>query len=181
MDAPDGLSLLLPEDARLARRADPVVDFADAAFQAFIDELILCGEDNLGVGIAAPQVGRALRLFIMAPKPSPRYPDAPRMEPFAVINPEVVRRYGEVRKGWEGCLSVPGFRGLVPRHESVDVTWLDRHGRPMEGTFHGFIARIFQHEFDHLEGVLYTSRMEAEDRLHTLDEYAAITGIQVPR
>lgn len=181
MDSSAGLSLIPREDARLGRRSDPVIGFAEPAFQAFIDELILCGEDNLGVGIAAPQVGRALRLFIMAPKPSPRYPDAPHMDPFAVINPEILRLHGEVRKGWEGCLSVPGFRGLVPRHESVDATWLDRHGQPMEGTFRGFTARIFQHEFDHLEGILFPSRMDKEDSLLTLEEYAAKTGIQVPK
>lgn len=181
MDSPAGLSLIPREDARLARRADPVLDFSDPAFQDFIDELIQCGEDNMGVGIAAPQVGRTVRIFIMAPKPGPRYPDAPLMEPFAVINPEILRLYGEVEKGYEGCLSVPGFRGLVPRYGSVDATWLDRHGLPMEGTFHGFTARIFQHEFDHLEGILYPGRMDKDDPLLTLEEFTAKTGIQVPK
>jgi peptide deformylase len=181
MDAPGPLSLLPRGDSRLARRSDEVIDFSDPGFQHFIDELILCGEENSGVGIAAPQVGESLRLFIMAPKPGPRYPDAPQMEPFAVINPEIVRLYGEIRKGWEGCLSVPGFRGQVPRYESVDALWLDRHGQPMEGTFHGFTARIFQHEFDHLEGILYPARMDGGDPLLTLEEFAAKTGIQVPK
>jgi peptide deformylase len=181
MDPAAGLSLIPREDGRLARRADPVIDFSDPALQAFIDDLIRCGEDNMGVGIAAPQVGRTLRVFIMAPKPGPRYPDAPLIEPFAVVNPEILRLHGEVEKGYEGCLSVPGFRGLVPRHASVDAAWLDRHGQRREGTFHGFTARIFQHEFDHLEGILYPSRMDREDPLLTLEEYAAKTGIQVPR
>src|SRR6185295_19161090 len=91
-------------------------DLVDPALQAFIDDLIRTGEENLGVGIAAPQVGKSLRLFIMAPKPGPRYPDAPYLEPAAIINPEILRAYGEVKRDWEGCLSIPGFRGLVPRH-----------------------------------------------------------------
>lgn len=184
MDASDPgsepLSLIPREDGRLARPSDTVLDFADPAFQAFIDELIRCGEDHMGVGIAAPQVGRNIRLFIMAPKPGPRYPDSPLVEPFAVLNPRIVRLYGETQKGWEGCISVPGYRGLVPRFESVDAEWIDRFGNPQAATFTGFLARIFQHEFDHLEGVLYPSRMEAEDPLLTLEEFTAQTGSPLP-
>jgi peptide deformylase len=180
-DATEGaLSLIPREDSRLARASDAVIDFSDPAFQRFIEELIACGEDNMGVGIAAPQVGRNIRLFIMAPKPGPRYPDSPQIEPFAVLNPEILRLYGEVQKGWEGCLSVPGYRGLVPRYEFVDATWLDRHGNRQEATFGGFLARIFQHEFDHLEGVLYPSRMDPADPLLTLEEFAAKTGAPQP-
>lgn len=178
---PENLSLLARDDARLADKSGEVVDFRDPDFQRFIDDLIRCGEENMGVGIAAPQVGRSVRLFIMAPKPGPRYPDAPEAEPFAVINPEILRSYGDVQKAWEGCLSVPGYRGLVPRHETVDVAYLDRHGVRHEETFTGFIARIFQHEYDHLEGILYPQRMEKEDPLLPLEEYTARTGIQVPK
>ena len=179
--SPDSLALLDREDGRLSRKSDEVIDFKDPDFQRFIDELIRCGEENMGVGIAAPQVGHSDRLFIMAPKPGPRYPDSPEMAPFAVINPEILRSYGEIQKAWEGCLSVPGYRGMVPRHESVEVAYLDRHGVRQETTYTGFIARIFQHEFDHLEGVLYPQRMEKEDSLLSLDEYTERTGIQVPR
>lgn len=177
---PDNLSLIPREDGRLARVSDEVEDFKSPDFQLFIERLIACGEDNMGVGIAAPQVGRNMRLFIMAPKPGPRYPDAPHIEPFAVINPEIIRLYGEVQKGWEGCLSVPGFRGMVPRYQYVDAAWLDRHGERQEATLGGFAARIFQHEFDHLEGILYTERMDPEDPLLTLEEFAAKTGTQAP-
>lgn len=174
------LALLPRDDGRLALRSREADEIAHPDFQRFIDDLIRCGEENLGVGIAAPQVGRSVRLFVMAPKPGPRYPDAPLVEPFAVLNPEILRLHGEVQKGWEGCLSVPGFRGLVPRHEHVDATWLDRHGRRQSATFSGFLARIFQHEFDHLEGILYPRRMEAGDPLLTLEEYAARTGSPIP-
>ena len=178
---PTPLELLPREDARLALTARTAEDIADPDFQRFIDELIRCGEENLGVGIAAPQVGKSVRLFIMAPKPGPRYPDAPLVEPFAVLNPEILRLHGEVQKGWEGCLSVPGYRGLVPRYEHVDAAWLDRHGHRRSGTFSGFLARIFQHEFDHLDGILYPQRIEDGDPLLTLEEFTARTGIQVPR
>ena len=177
--APESLALLPRDDGRLALQSRAAQDIADPEFQRFIDDLIRCGEENLGVGIAAPQVGRSVRLFIMAPKPGPRYPDAPLVEPFAVLNPEILRTYGEIQKGWEGCLSVPGFRGLVPRFEHVDAAWLDRDGHRQTGTFSGFLARIFQHEYDHLDGILYPQRMEAEDPLLTLEEFAARTGIQV--
>ena len=175
------LTLITRGDNRLVIKSGRVVDLADPEFQAFIDDLIRCGEENLGVGIAAPQAGRNLRLFIMAPKPGPRYPDAPFLEPAAIINPEILRAYGDVKKDWEGCLSVPGYRGLVPRHTEIDVAFTDRTGRKRLATYSGFLARIFQHEFDHLEGILYPERMDRDDSLVNLEEFAAITGLVVPR
>ena len=177
----DSLQLLSRHDARLSRKAEDILDFSDPGFQAFIDELIRCGEDNLGVGIAAPQVGRSVRLFILAPRPTARYPDAPEMTPMAVINPRILRAYGETEKAWEGCLSVPGFRGMVPRATEIDVAFTDRHGVERRATYSGFVARVFQHEFDHLEGVLYPERMDKEDRLVNLEEYATLTGLVVPQ
>jgi peptide deformylase len=175
------LSLLDRADERLTLKAGRILDIADPAFQAFIDELIRCGNENLGVGIAAPQVGRSLRLFIMAAKPSPRYPDAPAMEPLAVINPEILRVSDGLETGWEGCLSVPGFRAKVPRHLEIDVAFTDRHGASRQERFSGFMARLFQHEFDHLEGILYPERIAKGDSLITLEEFTAQTGIVVPR
>lgn len=175
------LSLLDRADERLTLKAGRILDIADPAFQAFIDELIRCGQENLGVGIAAPQVGRSLRLFIMAAKPSPRYPDAPAMEPLAVINPEILRVSEETESGWEGCLSVPGFRAIVPRALEMDVAFTDRHGVSRQERFSGFMARLFQHEFDHLEGILYPERIVKGESLITLEEFTARTGIVVPR
>ncbi len=175
------LSLLERGDERLTLKAGKILDIADPEFQAFIDMLIQAGNDNLGVGIAAPQVGKSLRLFIMAPKPNPRYPDAPEGEPLAVINPVILAASGEKEIGWEGCLSVPGYRAQVARHSVVDVAFTDRSGRHLTGRFEGFMARLFQHEFDHLEGILYPERLEQGNTLITLAEYTAITGIEVPR
>ncbi|MDB5105854.1 MAG: polypeptide deformylase [Fibrobacteres bacterium] len=174
------LFLLDRGDERLTLKAGRILDIADPGFQAFIDELIRCGKDNLGVGIAAPQVGKSLRLFIMAAQPSPRYPDAPAMEPTAIINPEILRVSDSMETGWEGCLSVPGFRAKVPRHLEVDVAFTDRHGVQRAERFTGFMARLFQHEFDHLEGILYPERLDKGETLITLEEFTALTGIVVP-
>jgi peptide deformylase len=178
MEAMNPISLLDRGDERLTLKAGRILDIADPEFQAFIDQLIRCGHDNLGVGIAAPQVGRSLRLFIMAPQPNSRYPDAPAMEPTAVINPEILRVSDEKETGWEGCLSVPGFRARVPRHLEMDVAFTDRHGTHRTERFNGFMARLFQHEFDHLEGILYPERLDKA--LITLEEFTARTGIIVP-
>ncbi len=182
----ESLALLNRNDPQLIRQAGMVEDFSNPEFQTFIDQLIRCGEENEGVGIAAPQVGHSVRLFIMAPRskdgsPNARYPDAPGMEPTALINPEILRRADTFEKGWEGCLSVPGFRGLVPRHTEIDVAYTTRFGERVEVHFAGFLARLFQHEFDHLEGILFPSRMEPQDPLVSLEEYKALTGIDVKR
>lgn len=175
------LALLARGDERLTIKSGRILDIQDPDFQAFIDSLIRCGLDNDGVGIAAPQVGRSLRLFIMAPRPNPRYPDAPDSAPMAVINPVVLDFSGETEPGWEGCLSVPGFRAQVPRHKEIDVAFTDRAGRHLRARFSGFMARLFQHEYDHLEGILYPDRLDKVSSLITLEEYTALTGIQVPR
>jgi peptide deformylase len=165
----------------LTRKSDPVPDVLRPEFQQFLDDLIQSGEENMGVGIAAPQVGNNLRAFILALKPSPRYPHSPTLEPTAIVNPEILQTFGPVGKDWEGCLSVPGYRGLVPRPNGIRVRYLDRFGATQEATLEGFIARVFQHEFDHLEGILYPDRMDKEDRLLDLDEFFAVTGVLVPK
>jgi peptide deformylase len=176
-----GMHVLERGDERLTVKAGKVLDLADPDFQAFLDKLTLTGLDYQGVGIAAPQVGVSSRVFIMAPRPNPRYPDAPLIEPFAVINPEILGASEEMETGWEGCLSVPGFRAQVPRHLEVDVQFIDRQGGLRRERFSGFLARLFQHEFDHLEGILYPERLAEGSALVTLEEFTAITGIQVPR
>jgi peptide deformylase len=178
---PNPLTLLTRGNPVLARRSDPVTDILSPEFQDFLDDLIRSGEEHMGVGIAAPQVGKSLRAFILAPKPSQRYPDSPSMEPTPIVNPEILESFGPQEKDWEGCLSVPGFRGKVPRAHGVHVRFLDRAGRAHELTLEGFVARIFQHELDHLDGILYPQRMDPEDKLLDLEEFFAETGIRVPR
>jgi peptide deformylase len=155
----------------LRQLARPVEDLQDPVLQRLIDELIETLTASGGVGIAAPQVGLSLRLMIVASHPTPRYPYAPEMPPLPLLNPQIVSHSNEVEKGWEGCLSVPGMRGLVPRALSVTVDYLDRQGMPQQQTFHDFVARIFQHEYDHLQGIVFVDRVESTHELMTEQEY----------
>jgi peptide deformylase len=155
----------------LRQMAQSVENPQDPALQDLIDELLETLTQSGGVGIAAPQVGLPLQLMIVASHPTPRYPHAPDMSPLALLNPQIVDRSIEVEKGWEGCLSVPGIRGLVPRYLSVAVEYLDRHGSPQKQVFHDFVARIIQHEYDHLKGIVFVDRVESTHELMTEQEY----------
>ncbi len=124
-----------------------------------------------GVGLAGPQIGLSLRLFLLSSKPTVRYPEAPLLPPQLIINPEIKSHSEEQIKGWEGCLSIPGFRGQVPRWKSIEVRYWNTAGQEVNEELEDFVARVFQHELDHLNGILYPARMEAEDRLLTLGEY----------
>lgn len=157
----------------LRQVAEEISDVHDPAIQTLIDDLIATCQDVDGVGIAAPQVFKPVRLFIMASKPNSRYPDAPEMEPTAIINPTILSASEETEKGWEGCLSIPGIRGMVPRHKSVTVSYTNRRGEREEKTFEGFLAKIFQHENDHLNGVVFLDRTDPKD-LVTDKEYLRI-------
>jgi peptide deformylase len=155
----------------LRRVADPVGNPAEPAIQALIDDLLTTVAEVDGVGIAAPQVYEPLSLFIVAPRPNLRYPMAPEMTPTAVINPEILWRSPEMEKGWEGCLSIPGLRGLVPRHRRIGVRYLSRTGELREEEYEGFLARVFQHEFDHVQGGVFVDRVESTRELVTEREY----------
>jgi peptide deformylase len=157
----------------LREKAKEVEGVSDPAIQALIDDMIQTCQDVDGVGIAAPQVYQPFRLFIIASKPSERYPNAPDMEPIAIINPLITFFSEEKVKDWEGCLSIPGIRGLVPRHESVSVTFTNRNGEREGRIFDGFVARIFQHEYDHLNGIVFLDRTDSND-LATEKEYLKI-------
>lgn len=148
-----------------------VANVADPAVQALIDDMLVTVADANGVGIAAPQVFEPLSLFIVASRPNPRYPAAPEMEPTAMINPEILWVSDEKEKGWEGCLSIPGLRGLVPRHTRIGVRYLTRAGKLREEEYADFLARVFQHEFDHVQGMLFIDRVENTRELMTEKEY----------
>lgn len=111
-----------------------------------------------GVGIAAPQVYVSKRVIIVASRPNPRYPDAPDMDAVVMVNPEILEQSESTILGEEGCLSVPDKRGQVARAEMVRVKYLTLQGKLVETVFHGFPARIVQHEVDHLDGVLFVER-----------------------
>ncbi len=149
----------------------PPSPLLDPQIQTLIDQLLLTVEQSNGVGIAAPQVGESVRLFIVASHPNPRYPTAPEMSPTAMINPRILAHSPETEKGWEGCLSVPGIRGLVPRYTTIQVEYTGRNGKLYQQTFTDFVARIFQHELDHLDGIVFLDRVETTQDLMSDREY----------
>ncbi len=149
--------------------------FAPRLLPLIEDMLATVGDAN-GVGIAAPQVYESLALFIVASRPTPRYPQAPRMEPTAVINPEIVWCSEETEPGWEGCLSIPGIRGLVPRHRRIGVRYQSPGGQLCEAEYEEFIARVFQHEYDHLQGIVFIDRVVSTRDLVTEKEYLRIVS-----
>jgi len=144
----------------LRENAKHVDNIGDEYIQRLIDDLIETVRAVNGVGIAAPQVNESYQIFIVASSPNPRYPDAPKMEPIAVIKPKIISRSDEMVDGWEGCLSIPGIRGLVSRHKSITVEYMDRNAHERREELSDFIARIFQHEYDHLNGILFLDRLD---------------------
>ena len=162
----------------LRRVAQPVENFADKAIEQLIDSLIATAASANGVGIAAPQVSQSYRLFIVASRPNPRYPKAPLMEPTAMINPRIVAYSPEIVKDWEGCLSIPGIRGLVPRYQAIEVEYTNRNGQVQRQELADFVARILQHELDHLDGIVFVDRLESTQDLFTEQEYQRLIGEQ---
>ena len=154
--------------------ARKIPDPQASAMQALIDDMLVTVADADGVGIAAPQVFESLALFIIASRPNPRYPHAPLMAPVAMINPEILWVSDVKEKGWEGCLSIPGLRGQVPRSTRLGVRYLDRRGILREEEYADFPARVLQHEFDHIQGIVFIDRIESTLDLVTEKEYLRI-------
>ncbi|WP_374243713.1 peptide deformylase [Zoogloea sp.] len=146
-------------DPRLLRRAQPVTAFGTPALAALIADMRDTMAHLSGAGLAAPQIGVDLRVVIFGGGPSPRYPDAAAVPDTVLINPVLTRLSDDEEGGWEGCLSVPGLRGWVPRWRSLRYTGFDAAGAPIDRVAEGFHARVVQHECDHLDGVLYPMRV----------------------
>jgi peptide deformylase len=155
----------------LRSQAQTVEHTHSPQIQNLIDNLLATVIAANGVGIAAPQVAASDRLFIVASRPSPRYPNAPQMEPTAMINPQILAHSSDLVKGWEGCLSIPGIRGLVPRYQAIEVEYSDRNGKLHKQELTDFVARIFQHELDHLDGIVFVDRLQSTQDLITEQEY----------
>lgn len=155
----------------LRQVAQPIFNIQDQSVQALIDGLLATLTCSNGVGIAAPQVGKSYRMLIVASRPNVRYPHAPIMEPTTMINPQLVSHSGEVVKDWEGCLSIPGIRGLIPRYRQIEVEYTTREGQRVRQELTDFVARIFQHECDHLNGMVFLDRLESIKDIVTDQEY----------
>lgn len=160
----------------LRQIAQPIDLITDDRIQQLIDALIVTAEAAQGVGIAAPQVSHSQRVFIVASSPNARYPDAPQMSPVAMINPRIISGSEKMVEGWEGCLSIPGLRGWVPRHETIELEYHTRDGVLHSQTWSGFVARIIQHELDHLNGILFIDRVLSTADLYSEAEYQKQLG-----
>jgi len=167
----DPLMILELGNPDLRRSSHAIADVNDDRVQQLCDRLLTIVKEANGVGIAAPQVGELVQILVVASRPNLRYPNAPTMEPIVLINPTILSQSDETEKGWEGCLSVPGIRGLVPRYTQIEVAYTGRDGKRIQQTFTDFVARIFQHEWDHLQGKVFLDRVEAIDDLMTEQEF----------
>ena len=138
------------------------------AVQKLIDDLVATMIEYHGVGLAAPQVHAGVRVFVA----SMDHGEAGDGEPVAIINPDITPVGGDVVEDWEGCLSIPDIRGRVPRAREIVVQAFDRRGERIELRVHDYVARVFQHETDHLDGILFVDRMRSFESLTFLDEYS---------
>lgn len=146
-------------DARLLRVADQVTEFDTPELHQLIRDMFETMVAANGAGLAAPQIGINLQLVIFGFKTNPRYPDAPVVPETVLINPVLTPLSGATDDAWEGCLSVPGMRGLVPRWSALRYEGFDQFGKVISREVDGFHARVVQHECDHLNGILYPMRI----------------------
>jgi peptide deformylase len=146
-------------DARLLQPAQPVEQFDTPELHALIADMEETMKALDGAGLAAPQIGVSLQLAIFGVAANPRYPEAEPVPYTVLINPRLTPVGKEIEEGWEGCLSVPGMRGLVPRYRQLRYQGYDQYGKPIDRTVSDFHARVVQHECDHLAGILYPMRI----------------------
>ena len=152
-------TILKMGDPRLLRPAEPVADFSAPALAELVVDLFDTMAAAGGVGLAAPQIGVGLRVVVFGFERSERYPEAEPVPETILVNPVITPLGEEEEEGWEGCLSVPGLRGWVPRYKRIRYQGFDARGEPIDRTVTGFHARVVQHECDHLIGKLYPMRV----------------------
>jgi peptide deformylase len=143
----------------LRERASAVEKFATPELRELLQDMQDTMAAKNGAGLAAPQIGVSQRVVIFGVESNPRYPDAEDVPFTVLVNPKIILLTKEVEEGWEGCLSVPGMRGIVPRYTKLRYTGFDAEGNPIDRIAEGFHARVVQHECDHLDGILYPQRM----------------------
>ena len=150
-------------DPRLLTVANPVTEFGTPELRELVSDMFDTMQAAHGAGLAAPQIAVPLRVVVFGySDPSlrnPRYPDAPSVPLMVLVNPIVTPLTDEMEEGWEGCLSVPDMRGMVPRHTAIRIEAYDREGTRIDGVVKEFFARVIQHETDHLHGRVYLDRM----------------------
>jgi peptide deformylase len=167
-------------DPRLRLKAAAVDLFDTPELHALVADLWETMAAESGAGLAAPQVGVPLRVVVFGYQENPRYPDAPPVPETALVNPVIEPLDDVMEEGWEGCLSVPGLRGLVPRYTRIRYSGHDPHGQSIEREVDGFHARVVQHECDHLDGILYPQRMTDLARFGFIEELVASGTLEAP-
>ncbi len=167
-------------DPRLRLKAAAVDLFDTPELHALVADLWETMAAESGAGLAAPQVGVPLRVVVFGYQENPRYPDAPPVPETALVNPVIEPLDDVMEEGWEGCLSVPGLRGLVPRYTRIRYSGRDPHGQAIEREVDGFHARVVQHECDHLDGILYPQRMTDLARFGFIEELVASGTLEAP-
>jgi len=157
-------------DPRLLQKSGPVTDF----HSSFLKDLLVDMRDTMahlnGAGLAAPQIGVGLRVVIFGVKSNPRYPDVEEVPETVLINPQIAPLTDEEEEAWEGCLSVPGMRGVVPRRLRLRYSGFDEAGKAFTREVEGFHARVVQHECDHLDGILYPMRIRDFSKFGFIEE-----------
>jgi len=156
-------------DARLLRVAEPVAAFDTPELHDLVADMFETMRAANGAGLAAPQIGVNLRVVVFGFDTNPRYPDADAVPATVLINPVIHLIPGAFEEGWEGCLSVPGMRGVVNRHARLTYRGFDQYGGAIEREAEGFHARVVQHECDHLDGILYPMRITDFTRFGFVD------------
>jgi peptide deformylase len=165
-------------DARLLEVSEPIRAFGAPELASLLADMRDTMRDLNGAGLAAPQIGVGVRVVIFGFEQNERYPDAEAVPFTVLINPTLTPIGEVVEDGWEGCLSVPGMRGLVPRHRDLRYTGFDEQGNPIDRTVSDFHARVVQHEVDHLDGILYPRRIRDLTQFGFVD--ALFPGQDVP-
>ncbi|MGZ3241467.1 MAG: peptide deformylase [Burkholderiaceae bacterium] len=156
-------------DPRLLRKAEPITQFGTGELDKLIEDMFDTMHAANGAGLAAPQIGVNLQLVIFGFKQNQRYPEAPPVPETVLINPELKPLSEVMEEDWEGCLSVPGLRGMVPRWAELHYEGFDQHGKRIVRDVNAFHARVVQHECDHLNGILYPMRIKDFSRFGYVD------------
>ncbi len=146
-------------DPRLLKVTEPVTEFNTVALSKLVNDLLDTVAKHDGAGLAAPQIGINKRVVVFGLEANPRYPEEESIPTTVLINPVIEALDEQMEAGWEGCLSVPGLRGLVPRYRHIRYSGFDQFGTKIEREVNDFHARVVQHECDHLDGILYPQRM----------------------
>lgn len=155
----------------LRGKAETIGDCSRPELASIVADMLATLLDSNGVGLAAPQIYEPYRMLIVASRPNIRYPQAPQMEPVVMLNPQFRPLSEKRHTDWEGCLSIPGIRALVPRYRHIEINYDDLQGERQICRFDDFVARVFQHEYDHLEGLVFLDRVENNRDIVTEKEF----------